>query len=190
MWRCVAVSEPEEFEQQVRQKGDFWLANNADRLPKDFWSSSKPKLAEAFQFRCAYTAMRIPSGSGTVDHYLSKRNYPKLAYEWSNYRYAMRLVNGCKGNYDDRILDPFEVENDWFMLQLPDLELGLTDKVPVEMRSKAEFTLDQLQLRRSPWIIAERAYYYDAYCDGNITIAQLEKDAPLIAQAIHDYRQA
>jgi hypothetical protein len=60
---------------------------------------------------------------------LSKHNYPELAYEWSNYRHAIGRVNGCKGNLDDLVLDPFEVEDDWFAIQIPDLQLVLTDRI-------------------------------------------------------------
>lgn len=128
----------------------------------------------------------IPPQAGTVDHYLSKKNRPDLAYEWSNYRYCTGHVNACKGNYDDRILDPFDAEADWFEVLIPSLQLVLTDKVPFEFREKAEFTLHQLQLQDSDRIIKQRTYYYNAYKKGNMSIEQLEQDAPLLARAIHD----
>ncbi len=146
MLRCDRVSEPHDFDAQVRHPGKTWLANNSNKVPKDYWSRCKEELADAFQCRCAYTAMRIlPKHSGTVDHFLSKRNRPDLAYEWSNYRYATSRVNSCKANYDDHILDPAEIQNEWFAVQIPSLQLVLTDKIPLEMRAKAEFTLKQPQ---------------------------------------------
>jgi hypothetical protein len=129
--------------------------------------------------------MRIlPARNGTIDHYLSKKNRPDLTYEWSNYRYCTRQVNSLKGNYDDRVLDPFEVQDDWFEIQIPSLQMLLTDKVPPDQREKAEFTLRQLQLQDSEWIIDHRADYYDDYCDGKITLELIDRDAPLLAKAI------
>jgi hypothetical protein len=184
MLRCTLAPEPKDFDQSARQKGNEWLKLNPGRIPKDFWSPFKPQLEDAFDDRCAYTAMHIPSGVGTVDHYLSKRNYPELAYEWSNYRHATSRVNGCKGNLDAQILDPFVVEDDWFAIQIPDLQLVLTDRIPAELRDQAVFTIEKLQLQNSDWILRQRARYYNGYVSGRITLEQLEADAPMIARAI------
>jgi hypothetical protein len=186
MRRCYPAPEPKDFDSQVRKAGQNWRSKNPDKLPKDFWKHCKDELAEAFDEICCYTAMRIiPPQDGTVDHYLSKKNRPDLAYEWSNYRYCTGYVNSCKGNYDDRILDPFDAEADWFEVLIPSLQLVLTDQVPLEFREKAEFTLHQLQLQDSKRIIKKRTYYYNAYKKGNMSIEQLEQDAPLLARAIH-----
>ena len=56
-------------------------------------------------------------------------------------------INSGKGTYDDRILDPFEVDEDWFEIILPSLQLVLTPLVPPEFRDRAEFTLKQLKNR-------------------------------------------
>jgi hypothetical protein len=185
MQRCYPAPEPKDFDIQVRKAGQDWISKNPNRLPKDFWKHCKDDLAEAFHELCCYTAMRIiPLQDGTVDHYLSKKNRPDLAYEWSNYRYCTGFVNACKANYDDRILDPFEAEADWFEVLIPSLQLVLTDKIPSQFRAKAEFTLQQLQLQDSERIIGKRTYYYNAYKAGNMSLIQLERDAPLLARAI------
>jgi hypothetical protein len=184
MLRCTLAPEPKDFDQSARQKGNEWLRLNPGKTPKDLWSGFKPQLEDAFYDRCAYTAMHVPSGVGTVDHYLSMRNYRELAYEWSNYRHVIGRVNGCKGNLDDLVLDPFEVEDDWFAIQIPDLQLVLTDKIPVELCDKAAFTIEKLQLQNSDWILRQRARYYNGYLSGRITLEQLEADAPMIARAI------
>jgi hypothetical protein len=129
--------------------------------------------------------MRIwPSEDGTFDHYLSKKNRPDLTYEWSNYRYCTKHVNTLKGNYDDRILDPFEVQDDWFEIQIPSLQIVLTNQVPIELREKAEFTLQQLQLNRSTRTMELRASYYDDYQEGVVTLEFVERNAPLLGRAI------
>jgi hypothetical protein len=184
MLRCTPAPEPEGFDQAVRKKGNEWLSSNPGKIPKDLWSDFKPQLEAAFDDRCAYTAMYVPSGVGTVEHYLSKRNYPQLAYEWSNYRHAINRVNGCKGNLDDLVLDPFEVEDDWFAIQIPDLQLVLTDKIPAELRDKATFTIEKLQLQNSPWILRQRRRWYNGYLNGKYSLELLDEDAPMIARAI------
>jgi hypothetical protein len=194
MLRCYPTSEPDKFDAEVRKPGQAWLAANPDKPSskyKAFWSNweaCKEKLADSFQQRCAYTAMRIlPAQDGTIDHYLSKKNYPELTYEWSNYRYCKGYFNGLKLNHDDHILDPFEVEDDWFEVQIPSLQLILTDKVPPELREKAEFTLRQLQLQDTKRIIDQRTEYYEDYLAGLVTLEKIERDAPLIAKAIRKH---
>jgi hypothetical protein len=184
MLQCTLAPEPHDFDQSARQTGNEWLKLNPGKIPKDLWSAFKPQLEDAFHDRCAYTAMHISSGVGTVDHYLSKSNYPELAYEWSNYRHAMSRVNGCKGKLDDRILDPFVVEDDWFEIQIPDLQLVLTDKIPAELHEQGLFTIEKLQLQNSDWILRQRARYYNGYLAGKYSLELLDEDAPMIARAI------
>ena len=87
------VPEPSEFDKKVRKPGQEWLSANEDASrPKPFWSECADALADGFQQRCGYAAMLDPTG-GTVDHYLSFKNYPHLAYEWDNYRFASATLN-------------------------------------------------------------------------------------------------
>ena len=60
---------------------------------------------------------------GTVDHYLSCANHRALAYEWTNYRFTSARMNSIKRTEDDRVLDPFEVGDDWFEILLPSLQM-------------------------------------------------------------------
>lgn len=122
--------------------------------------------------------------NGTVDHYLSCKNYPHLAYEWSNYRYVAGWVNSSKQNADDTVLDPFEVQDDWFEVQLPSLLLTTTEHIPEEYREKAEFTLQRLQLVNGKSVMRQREAWYRLYCEGKLTLSGLEEVAPLLARAI------
>ena len=58
---------------------------------------------------------------GSVDHFRSWDNYPELAYEWSNLRFAAEWMNKSKQTADDAVLDPYEVKAGWFEITLPDL---------------------------------------------------------------------
>lgn len=125
---------------------------------------------------------------GTVDHYLSCDNYPHLAYEWSNYRYASGWINASKGTLDDGVLDPFAIQETWFELLLPSLQLVLTDAMPEEIRQRAEFTLTRLHLRDDERVMRQRQEWYKLYQAGQLTLSGLEKVAPLIAKAVRKQR--
>lgn len=126
--------------------------------------------------------MYIPEG--TVDHYLSYKNYPHLAYEWSNYRFASASLNSSKGKHDDKVLDPYEVGQNWFEIILPSLQMQVTGAIPKKYRQKAEFTLKQLKLRDGEKIIRQRRQWYLMYKEGKITLEGLRMMAPLIAAAV------
>jgi hypothetical protein len=66
---------------------------------------------------------------GSVDHFRSWDNYPDLAYEWTNLRFAAEWMNKSKQTADDAVLDPYEVKAGWFEITLPDLQLRVTDRV-------------------------------------------------------------
>jgi len=183
MQKFMPIPEPTEFDQQCRQRGNAWLADHPDeKRPRDYWSPFKPDLAEGFNNLCGYSVMYDPNA--TVDHFLSVHNYRHLSYEWSNYRYVANWINSSKQNLDDRLLDPFEVEDDWFEILLPSLQLVLTDKIPDNQRQKAEFTLQRLGLNYAERILRQREEWFRMYKQGEITLAGLARKAPLIARAI------
>ncbi|MDM3849389.1 MAG: hypothetical protein PT119_05265 [Aphanizomenon gracile PMC627.10] len=176
-------AEPENFDAKARQPGNNWLAKNPDKKRlKDYWSNFKSDLADGFGNLCGYTVMYEPVG--TVDHFLSCENHRDLAYEWTNYRFASGWINSSKGTLDNQILDPFEVEDDWFEILLPSLQLVITDAVPEEKRQKAEFTLQRLPLQDDERVLRQRREWYKLYINGDLTLTGLEKKAPLIARAI------
>jgi hypothetical protein len=190
MIRVIPSPEPPDFDQRAQQPGQAWLAKNLDnngklpagRRPQDKWTRFRDQLADGFSNRCGYSAMH--DLVGTVDHYLSCENHPTLTYEWSNYRYASGWINASKGNLDDQILDPFDVQDDWFEILLPSMQLVLTDAVPPRERQRAEFTLERLHLRDDERIVRLRRKWYDYYLEGKLPLEGLEIFAPLIARAV------
>ncbi len=177
-------AEPADFDATVRQPGRRWLAAHPDaRRPRDYWSCAKPALAAAFGGLCGYSAMYEPVG--TVDHFVSCRTDPSLAYEWSNYRYASQWVNSSKQTADDEVLDPFLVADGWFEVDLPSLQLHVVaDRVPPEYRELAQATLLRLHLRDDERVLRQRQAWYRLYQDGEITLDGLRRMAPLIARAV------
>jgi hypothetical protein len=139
-------------------------------------------LAAGFVDRCGFGAMWV--SSATVDHFVSCSEDRSRAYEWSNYRYVEGWLNSSKNKHPSAsLLDPFEVENGWFEVDLPSLQLRLTEAVPVELRERAEFTLKNLPLRDDERVIRQRRAWLEMYEQGT-PLAVIEPKAPLIAQAI------
>ncbi|HEU4536430.1 MAG TPA: hypothetical protein VFS00_20035, partial [Polyangiaceae bacterium] len=105
-----------------------------------------------------------------------------LAYEWSNYRFASPLMNQIKK--DAAVLDPHEVGEDWFEIDLPSLELKVTDNVPPEKRALAVETLRRLRLDHGEAVIRYRQAWYEMHERGELKLEGLYKVAPLIAKAV------
>lgn len=178
------VPEPDDFEAKARRPGNTWLAAHPDgKRPRDYWSPFRTKLEDGFGRRCGYAAMLDPTG-GTVDHYLSCDQYRHLAYEWSNYRFVSFTLNSSKRNADDAVLDPYQVGEGWFEIQLPSLQMHATDAIPQPLRAKADHTLTRLKLRDGERVIRWRQSWYEMYKQGGMTLDELRRVAPLIAAAV------
>lgn len=178
------VPKPRGFDAKVKGPGDAWLARQLTaQRPPALWAPYTPALSEGFADLCGYAAMHDPTG-GTVDHFLSFKHHPHLAYEWSNYRFASAPLNSSKRDADAAVLDPFDIGAGWFEIILPSLQLRLTDAVPPALRAKAEFTLKRLKLRDGERIIRWRRSWYRLYTDGELTLDGLRTVAPLLAAAV------
>jgi hypothetical protein len=179
-------AEPGNFQETVEVPGKDWLRDHPNANPKEFpkyWKTCQPELARGFRCLCAYSLMHI-SCSGVVDHYLSKSRDRGLAYEWSNYRYACSTMNSRKWTFDERILDPFEVQDGWFEVQLGSWQLLITDRIPESKRERAGFTLEQLQLGTGDDVTSARRFAYDRFANGEFTLIALNVHAPLVFTAV------
>lgn len=177
--------EPEDFDSKCRKPGKAWLELNpeADPHKNPLWTKFTGKLCEAFSNRCGYRAMYI--ASGTVDHWLSVKSRRDLTYEWSNYRYVDHSVNSAKKpHWEGRLLDPFEVGDDWFEIQLPSLQLVIANITDASTRARAEFTLTKLRLRDGEDILKLRRQWMDLFEQGHLTLDGLRRVAPLLARAV------
>ncbi|MDJ0842278.1 MAG: hypothetical protein QNK37_37600 [Acidobacteriota bacterium] len=178
------VEEPSDFDQAVRKPGLLWLETNPNaKRPKALWSPFRAHLATGFGWLCAYSAMYEPVG--TVDHFVSWDEDKTKAYDWSNFRYAASWINSSKKSLPAaKILDPFQVQDDWFELLLPSLQLTVTDTTPQEFKERAKFVLRRLHLRDDHRVMKQREEWYHMYQNGEISLEGLEKKAPLIARAV------
>lgn len=184
MIRFEAVPKPEGFAATVEQPGATWLGNNPDaKRPRDLWSPFKAILADGFRSLCAYSAMYEPVG--TVDHFVSWHEDKSKAYEWENYRYSAGWINSSKKSLESaKIFDPFDVEDGWFEIILPSLQLVVSDAIPDEHVARAEYVLERLHLRDDERVLRQRRAWYRMYQEDELSLEGLRTKAPLIARAV------
>jgi len=174
---------PRNFNRDCLNPGNQWLAANPTAKKfRAFWTKFQPELEKGFSSRCGWWAIFITDG--VVDHYMSQKHHPHLTYEWKNYRYSAGSVNSSKRILDDAVLDPFEVQAGWFEVILPSMQLLRTNQVPVHMQAKADFTIKKLHLVKGDKIRKLRKRIYENFKTGKCTMAGLQNDAPLIAEAV------
>jgi len=102
-----------------------------------------------------------------------------------NYRFASAWINSSKQDLGSHeVLDPFEVMDDWFEIILPSLQLVLTNRVPPELRMRAERMLVRLHLGHDERIVRLRREWLQMYEEEELTLEGLAKKAPLIAAAV------
>lgn len=186
MKRVKKAKEPATFDTRCRQRGVAWLKGHPvyDR-PYDYWSEFEPDLRTAFHGLCGYCAMLTMKCQ--MDHFipvavLKAKKKDAQAYEWSNFRYAEANLNQKK--LSARCLDPYKVQDDWFEIQLPSLQMVLTNSVPARQKKLAEFTIQRLGLRDGEVVVRYRKEWFDLYCERHLTVEGLRKVAPLIAVAV------
>jgi hypothetical protein len=183
--RVERAEEPPDFEAKVRAPGREWLAKHDRGDPPDHWRHARHHLRNAFRSRCGYTAMFLQSG--TVDHFVSRSEDKerKLVYEWRNLRYAAGWINSSKsGLPSSEVLDPFDVGDDWFAIELPRCELVMTEHCPLEYQARALTMLERLHLGLGEEAVSVRREFYDLYLEGKLPLDLLEDWAPLIARAV------
>ena len=187
MMRFTPQPEPPKFDERCRRRGQMWLREHQgyDGRPPDYWSEFENEVRQEFHGLCAYCVMRVMKAN--VDHFipiarLKREGRDHLVYEWNNFRYGEGVLNQRK--QDHRILDPFEVRDNWFQLLLPSLQLVLNDHVPKRFRKLAEFTIVRLGLRDDEVVVRYREEWFKMYREGNLTLEGLFEIAPLIARAV------
>ena len=181
--------EPEDFDTEVRQKGLRWLAKHdidiTVALPpgtelRAYWQSCLKELHRRYGGVCAYLAVFFErtTGAGNVEHFHPKSLRPDLAYEWCNYRLACSAINSRKNNFTD-VLDPFEVKDDWFYLELVSGHIFPNPQLPASLQQKIQATIDRLKLDH-PDNNEMRAEHYQLYCEGKITSEYLKGYSPFV----------
>lgn len=207
MIRVSPAPEPKDFDARVRQKGLSAIdeligrpprlkrpgprrkpvARQRRHIPPDafppLWRDSIPALRKAYDGRCAYLAMFIEpaTGASTVDHFVPKSQDWRQVYEWSNYRLCAGGINGTKG--DRPLLDPFEVEEGWFELELVSFQVVLGPKAPAGRHKEIRATLRDSGINARE-CCELRGQYVQAFEQNEISLSYLERRAPFVAAAL------
>ncbi|WP_313808926.1 hypothetical protein, partial [Sphingobium sp.] len=121
---------------------------------------------------------------GSVDHFHPKAIHPNLAYEWNNFRLSSGRVNSSKGNQTD-ILDPFEVQNDWFFIDIPSCLLRANPALNHDVRVKVSHTINSLRLNQDDNYVQERCNILIEYAREDVTFNFLERRYPFLAKEVH-----
>lgn len=188
MKRFPRVAAPPDWATRGLAAGIAWLAQDPlhphRKRPKDLWSQYRPQLAEGFGNLCGYTIMWKPEDE-TVDHFvpwteLRGTENAWRAYDWDNLRLSVGWLN--KARKGQKIPDPYLVEDSWFELRLPSLELEATDVVPAGERAAVDNVLRWL--RKDRRVMKPRLEWFRMYREGELSFAGLVKKAPLIAAAL------
>lgn len=184
MMHVDAKPEPDDFGRKVRQKGLRWLTAKGISLDKPvppgtkiepYWRKCMDQLYTAYEGYCAYLAIHFErvTGGGTVDHYIAKSKRADMAYEWSNYRLACATMNSRKRDFED-VLDPFEVEDGWFHLELVTGHIFPNPELSQARQEDIQKTIDRLGLDDGN-CREVRARRFDEYRTGMCSAAFLQK---------------
>lgn len=195
MMRVTLAPEPDTFDERVRQPGLRALDRLARKLsvPKseipsgkfpDYWRRSLDDLLAAYNRICSYLCLYIPRGTGarSVDHMVPKSLAWDKAYEWHNYRLACSLMNSRKRDATT-VLDPFEVEDGWFALELVAFQVLPADGLANSTAAAVEATIKRLRLNDEECCGA-REEYAEEYWSGILPFDYVARRAPFVANEL------
>lgn len=204
MIRVLPAPPPLDFDAKVRQPGlraiaelvgesppraagkpHAQVAVSREEIPPDrfpsYWREAAGDLLEAYNRICSYLCLRIPGGTGapSVDHMVPKSTHWDQVYEWRNYRLACSLMNARKGAVAG-VLDPFDVEDGWFALELVEFQVVRGEGLADGVLSSVEATIERLRLNDVTCCDA-RAEFAEDYWQGDISFDYLTRHAPFVA---------
>jgi hypothetical protein len=176
----------------VRTPGQAFLATTPNPTSADFekhpyWRKILRELRSAYRNVCAYSCHFVPYdvGTDTVEHYLPKVPHPQEAYEWSNFRFVCGRLNGRKHTFQD-VLDPFQIENGWFVIEFPSLLVKPADQLKPAVAGAVQDSIDRLKLNDESTCLKQRSQYVSDFCELGQEFFDilLIRDAPFIAAEI------
>jgi hypothetical protein len=113
---------------------------------------------------------------------MPKSVFPKLAYEWTNFRISRRDVNENKDN-DLEIVDPFFIQNDWFEIDFATCRIKPSGTTHSIIESRIKHTIRVLKLNDAP-IIDERTTIIGEYVHDRLGLADLTRLYPFLGREI------
>ncbi len=89
-------------------------------------------------------------------------------------------LNGRKGIRED-ILDPFQIQNGWFVIDFPSLFVRPAQGLAPSIAQSVQITIDVLGLNHEGTCLQGREAYLKSYCLGDIDFPYLRTKAPFVA---------
>ena len=189
MIRVLLKPEPENFNSLVREPGNAFLSicpnPNSKQFEKHpYWRSIGKRLCSDYDNICSFCCQIIhdTTGFSTVEHFKPKVAFPSQAYEWSNYRLVCGKLNARKGNH--QILDPFEIEDEWFLINFPSLLIYPNPELDTLLKAKISYTISILKLNNEGDCVRCRTRYIEGYCQGKYGLDHLYDEAPFLAKEL------
>jgi len=183
-------TEPLEFEDRVRKRGQRFLQNTPRPTAKQwrshsYWREVGPQLHDAYGGICAYSCHWIPydTGADTVEHFLPKDRHQNEAYEWNNYRLVCATLNGRKGTHED-VIDPFAVQDGWFVIDFPSMLVKPNVLLPLDDQGRVLASIERLGLNDEGTCLRSRTKWLGDYCSNGIPFDYLQRHAPFIASEL------
>ena len=154
----------------------------AKELP-DFWTLALDDLMSAYHEVCAYCCIRIErtTGAASVDHMVAKSRQWDRVYEWDNYRLASSRMNSRKNIHE--VLDPFDIENGWFHLELFGYQVIPNPSLRDPLRQQVIDTIVRLGLN-DPGLRKARERYAKRYLEVGDSFKSLMEDCPFVAMEL------
>ncbi len=191
MIKVALAPPPPNYEVDVKLPGLAFLKITPRPSKKDwdqhnYWSKIHDYLYNQHSGICAYCALWSPrrpyaQKSSSVDHFKPKKHYPKLAYDWTNYRLSRVRLNTRKLDFQD-IIDPCIIDSDWFHLDFATFLIRPSPRVTdVTIRTRIDSTIARLQLNLDNDYVTERISIIAQYCLDKLSFNILSSKYPFIA---------
>jgi len=155
----------------------------ASKFPP-YWREALGDLLESYDRICSYLCLYISRGTGapSVDHMIAKSMRWDQVYEWTNYRLACSLMNARKSAIAS-VLDPFEIEDGWFALELVEFQVVPGEALPPDVLTRVEATIERLRLNDLECRKA-RLEFAENYRNGAIRHDYLTRHAPFVEREL------
>ena len=201
------AEEPSNFDADVRRPGLRAIAERVGEMPPRtagqrykqvaesreeipaaafpaYWSRALDDLMERYDRICSYSSLYIHpvTGARSVDHMVAKSMRWDQVYEWTNYRLACSLMNARKDAIAS-VLDPFEIEDGWFALELVAFQVVPGDELPGDTAMSVRDTIEQLRLNEAVCCDA-RGEYAEQYHAGHISLDYVMRRAPFVGREL------
>lgn len=205
MIRVAQVDQPATFDKRVRTPGlraiaemvgerpprtagkrHSKVASRREDIPGDkfppYWTEALDDLMAAYSRICAYSCFAIHpvTGAASADHFAAKSRAWDRVYEWDNYRLACSRLNARKKDFTG-LLDPFEVTDGWFQLELVGFQVIPNPGLDGPTRDRIRHTIVTLGLDD---FRGERETDAENYWSREVSLKILSQESPFVAKEL------